>query len=225
MTKITDALPTTAPDISSFGAGGQMYMADMWTGFNIKKKNSAPILINPLFAFSETDPVENASALTNLMEARKVGSTMAFRADRIGFRLVNFMDQNPTLKQVEELKQCLSSAVIEITVGSNGTKVAEFSGLSLMQPVDTVGLNEVKSESGATPEYSAAALAAVGSGLGGGIGWIQLQVPIEIQANVNIGGTVRFTRDPGANLFPGTETDPAMFGFVVILRGLKVVKS
>ena len=208
---ITTPVSTTAPDISSFGAGGQMYMASIWTGFNIRGQK-----INPLFAFNANSNEENAAMLTNLMETRKVGSTMAFRATRIGFRVLDLLpsaSENPlTPNQLAEMKRLLASAVVTITLGANETKVAEFSGMDLMQAIDTVSADAVNTS-------------AVAPGLGGGISWINLQIPIEIQANVNIGGTVKFNRDVPAGLIPGSASDPAFIGFVVILQGLKVVKS
>lgn len=208
---ITSPVTTTAPTISSFGAGGQMYMASIWTGFNIRGQK-----INPLFAFNANSNEENAAMLTNLMETRKVGSTMAFRANRIGFRVLDLLPHNAsaplTPVQVAEMKRLLASAVITITLGANETKVAEFSGMDLMQAIDTVGADATNTS-------------AVNPGLGGGISWINLQMPIEIQANVNIGGTVRFNRDVPDSLIPANASDPAFIGFVVILQGLKVVKS
>lgn len=208
---ITTPVTRTAPEISSFGAGGQMYMASIWTGFNVRGQK-----INPLFAFNANSNEENAAMLTNLMETRKVGSTMAFRANRIGFRVLDLLPHdaaNPlTPAQVAEMKRLLASAVITITLGANETKVAEFSGMDLMQAIDTVGADATNTS-------------AVNPGLGGGISWINLQMPIEIQANVNIGGTVRFNRDVPDSLIPGSASDPAFIGFVVILQGLKVVKS
>lgn len=204
MGAITQPVTTIAPDISSFGAGGQMYMADIWGGFNVSSETN-----NPLFSFRATDGnVTNARQLTNLNEAQKVGSTMAFRAVKLGVRVLNFGTGVLTPAQAEEIKRLLASAVISITVGSNETKVAEFSGLDFMQPADFVAADSTNT------------CAATG-GLGGGIGWITLQVPIEIQANVNIGGMVKFTRAVPAAL---TST-PNSFGFVVLLQGLKVVKS
>lgn len=203
MSGITSAVPTVAPSVDSFGAGGQMYMASMWTGFNVSAQ-----VINPLFAISQNDGnVANAAQLTNLMEAMKVGSTMAFRADRIGFRVVSFK-QDMTPDDLDAMKHLLASAVITITVGANQTKVAEFSGLDLMEPIDAVAYDDTRT-------------CLVSPGLGGGIGWIPLQIPIEIQANVNVGGTVRFTRAVPAEL----TTTPNSFGFVVIMQGLKIVKS
>ena len=224
MSSITDALPVIAPNIESFGAGGQMYMASIKTGFNIRAGRT----INPLFAFKANSPEENAAVLTNLMETRKVGSTMAFRANRIGFRFVSFNNGVPTIEQMNELKQLLSYASIEITLGANETKVAEFSGLDLMQPIDMVAKDEKTNVE--TPTLTAASAAALGAGLGGGIGWIPLQIPIDVQANVNIGGVVRFGRSNllqvgTSAIVPARDEDPAVFGFVVILQGLKVVKS
>lgn len=203
MGQITQPLTTTAPSIESFRSGGQMYMAEMWTGFNVSAET-----INPLFSITATDGGTNSAQLTNLEERRKIGSTMAFRADRLGIRILNFGTGVVTPAQVQEVKRLLASAKITLNLGSNETKVAEFSGLSLMEPVDFVAADSTNT-------------CAVGGGLGGGIGWIKLQMPIEIEANCNIGGTVRFTRAVPTAL---TST-PNSFGFVIVLQGLKVVKS
>lgn len=210
MSNITEAVTTTAPDIVSFGAGGQMYMASMYTGFEIRRSK----IINPLFAFTRNDSSPaNAAALTNLDEARKIGSTMAFRAYRVGMRLVCLDGTAPNGAVAHCAKTLLSGAALTLTVGSNETKIAEFSGLDLMQPVDVVASDSTDN------------VANVG-GLGGGIGWIPLQVPIEIQANCNVGGLVRFNNTTTlTSLTPAGDSDPAKWGFVVILQGLKVVKS
>lgn len=201
MGQITNPVATTAPAIESFGPGGQMYMAEMWTGFNVSAET-----INPLFAITATDGGTNSAQLTNLEERRKIGSTMAFRADRIGIRILNFGTGAVTPAQVQEMKRLLASAKITLNVGSNETKIAEFSGMSVMEAIDFVAQDTNPSTAG---------------GLGGGIAWIKLQIPIEIQANCNVGGTVRFTRPVPTAL---TST-PNSFGFVVLLQGLKVVKS
>lgn len=209
---ITTPVTTTAPMIDSFGAGGQMYMSSIWGGENVRTNT-----INPLFSFRATDNThENAAQLTNLQEAQKVGSTMAFRANRLGFRVLWFGSAAPTPSEVEAMKQLFASAVVTLTVGSNETKIAEFSGLDLMQPID------VASE---TAEGTTTSTSAFAAGLGGGIGWINLQIPVEIQANVNIGGIIKFTRSIPSALQPASDSDPAKCGFVVIMQGLKVVKS
>ena len=210
MSNITSQITTTAPDLTSFGAGGQMYMASMFTGFEIRRSRS----INPLFSFTKNDLSQaNAPILTNLDEARKIGSTMSFRAKRIGFRIVHLDTGSVNLGSVEAAKEIMSGAAVTLTLGSNETKVAEFSGLDLMQPVDMVGASTTDT-------------AAVATGLGGGIGWIPLDIPIDIQANCNVGGTVKFNNTYAINaLAPALDTDPAYYGFVVVLQGLKIVKS
>ena len=208
MSSITQAVTEIAPSISSFGAGGQMYMASIWGGFNILLGQS----IYPLFSFNANDNnVPNALQLTNLVEARKVGSTMAFRADKLGFRVLWLGTESaPTSDIANHMRMLLASAVVTLTVGSNETRVAEFSGMDLMQPIDINTTDDT-------------ATAATASGYGGGTGWIKLQVPIEIQQNVNIGGTVRFTRPVPTGCQPSGGVPQC--AFVVILQGLKVVKS
>ena len=85
MSNITDPVLVAAgaPSIASFGAGGQMYNADIFGGFNISAQQ-----VNPLFSFRSTDPgVTNAALLTNLTEAQKIGSTMDFKAVALGVRI------------------------------------------------------------------------------------------------------------------------------------------
>ena len=194
-----------APTLKSFGAGGQMYIADIWGGFNI-----SATLVNPLFTFRCTDTsVANAEQLTNLTEAQKIGSTMAFKAVQLGLRVVPLTSGavlDPAV--VEDMKSLLASAVVTLTYGSNETKIGEFSGLHLMAPVDYVAAdatNTCAAQNGAINSQS----------------WINLREPVAIQANLNIGGTVKFTRPVPASLY----STPNSFGFVVIMSGLKVVKS
>lgn len=206
MANITESVTAqTAPVLQSFGAGGQMYIADIWGGFNISAKTD-----NPLFNFRATDlSMPNAEQLTNLVEASKIGSTMEFKAVQLGLRVIPLTSGavlDPAV--VEDMKSLLASAVVTITYGSNNTRIGEFSGLHLMAPVDYVAAdatNNCAAQNGAINNTS----------------WINLPVPVCIQANLNIGGTVRFTRPVPASLY---ATDNS-FGFVVIMSGLKVVKS
>ena len=206
MANITESVTAqTAPVLQSFGAGGQMYIADIWGGFNISAKTD-----NPLFNFRATDlSMPNAEQLTNLVEASKIGSTMEFKAVQLGLRVIPLTSGaviNPAV--VEDMKSLLASAVVTITYGSNNTRIGEFSGLHLMAPVDYVAAdatNTCAAQNGAINNTS----------------WINLPVPVCIQANLNIGGTVRFTRPVPSSLY---ATDNS-FGSVVIMSGLKVVKS
>lgn len=205
MSSILDSVvPTSAPSISSFGAGGQMYIADMFTGFNISAERT-----NQLFAFPETDSsVPNAEFLTNLTEARKIGSTMDFKATQIGLKVVPTGADPLTAAQVAAAKSLLASAKVKITLGSNQTIVGEFSGMHLTAPVDFLSL-----ESSASSQQTNGAI--------GNTAWINLKEPIAIQANCNIGGSVRFSKAVPAALTATANS----FAFIVVLAGLKVVKS
>lgn len=207
MSSITQSVGVAAgaPSLPSFGAGGQMYIADIWGGFNVSAN-----LDNPLFSFNSTDTgVANAEQLTNLTEARKIGSTMEFKAVQLGLRVVSLTSGTAlTPDQVNDMKALLASAVVTLTYGSNETKIGEFSGLHLMAPVDNMAsdsTNTCASQNGAINSQA----------------WINLREPVCIQANLNIGGKVRFTRPVPASLY----STPNTFGFVVIMSGLKVVKS
>lgn len=206
MSNITDPVLVAdgAPIMSSFGAGGQMYNADIFGGFNI-----SATLVNPLFTFRSTDPgVTNAALLTNLTEANKIGSTMEFKAVGLGVRVIPTGDSLLTPAQVAAMKSLLNSAVITLTYGSNETKIAEFTGMHLTAPVDYIAgdsTNTCASQNGAINSTA----------------WIKLSCPVGIEANLNIGGTVRFTKAVPSVL---TST-PNSFAFVVVLTGLKVVKS
>lgn len=205
MSSILDSVvPTNAPSIASFGAGGQMYIADMFTGFNISAERT-----NQLFAFAETDnSVPNAEFLTNLTEARKIGSTMDFKALQIGLRVVPTGADPLTAAQVAAAKSLLASAKVKITLGSNGTIVGEYSGFHMLAPVDFLSL-----ESSASSQQTNGAI--------GNTAWINLKEPIGIQANCNIGGSVHFAKAVPAALTATANS----FAFVVVLAGLKVVKS
>lgn len=194
-----------APLIESFGAGGQAYIADIETGFMISAERS-----NPIFNFNMTDSsVTNAEFLTNMTEARKIGSTMDFKATQIGFRVIKVSDGAASAAELAAMKKLLQSARIKINYGSNETIIGEFSGAHLMAPVDNVSV-----EVSTTTAMSQA-------GAIGNTAWINLKVPVPMQANVNVGGSVRFTLAVPTAL---TST-PNSFAFKVILSGLKVVKS
>lgn len=201
---LASVTPQAAPTIQSFGAGGQMYVADLWTGFNITADRE-----NELFAFARTDRnVANAQMLTNLTEPRKIGSTMTFKATQIGLRVIKTKDAILTAAEVTAMKDLLNSAVIKINYGSNDTVVAEFSGMHCTNPVDFITAD-------ATNTCEAA------SGAINPAGFIRLPEPIAMQDNLNIGGSVRFGRAVPSGLYSTANT----FAFVVVLSGLKVVKS
>ena len=193
-----------AVEVESFGAGGQQYIADIWGGINVSAEQN-----NPLFSFRATDSnVPNAAQLTNLTEAQKIGSTMAFKVVQLGLRVVSFKGETLTLDEIAAMKDLLASAVVTLNYGSNETKIGEFTGLHLQAPIDVVGGDATNT-------------CAVENGAINSTAWIKLRQPIGIMPNLNIGGTVKFTRPVPAGLYSTANT----FGFIVIMSGLKIVKS
>lgn len=196
--------PTKGTKIKSFGAGGQQYIANLFGGFNISASRE-----NPLFSFRETDGgVAHASMLTNLVEANKIGSTMEFKAVQIGVRIFSTKGEVMTPAQLAAAKMLLASSRITITYGSNETRVGEFTGLHFQSPIDCIAGDTEKT-------------ALVQSGAQPATGWAKLPEAIGLQANLNIGGTVKFT-EPVPEVLTQTANS---FGFVVIFAGLKVVKA
>ena len=193
-----------AVQVESFGAGGQQYIADIWGGINVSAEQ-----VNPLFSFRATDSnVANAAQLTNLAEAQKIGSTMAFKVVQLGLRVVSFKGETLTLDEIAAMKDLLASAVVTLNYGSNETKIGEFTGLHLQAPIDVVGGDATNN-------------CAVDNGAINSTAWIKLRQPIGIMPNLNIGGIVKFTRPVPAGLY----STPNTFGFIVIMSGLKIVKS
>ena len=196
-----------AVQVESFGAGGQQYIADIWGGINVKVDQ-----VNPLFSFRATDTnTPNAANLTNLTEAQKIGSTMAFKVTQLGIRVVSFKAAALTVAEMAAMKDLLASAVVTLNYGSNETRIGEFTGLHMMAAVDGV----------ATAQSTDTA--AVEAGGINSTAWIKLRQPIGIMPNLNIGGTIRFTRAVPSVLYSGANENK--FGFVVIMSGLKIVKS
>lgn len=199
--------PSAPASIVSFGPGGQGYIYDMETGFMVTAERT-----NPIFDFSSTDKsVANAEFLTNLTEAKKIGSTMAVDVVQLGFRVSKIDGSECTPAQVAAMKALLASARVKLTYGSNDTVVGEFAGQHIMAPVDNL-----------CADTTATAMSQAG-----GVNcasWINLPVSIPMQPNVNIGGTVRFTLPVPAALLPANPGDPELFAFKVILAGYKQVK-
>lgn len=201
-------LPELVPDnVRSFGPGGQVYNAEIFGGFNV-----STALENPLFTFRQDDSsVTNAKFLTNLHEAGKIGSTMEFLCTHVGVRVVKIKGAGTanTAAEVQAMKALLASARIELGLGSDNTKIGEFSGMHFMSPVDT----ETSDVSTVT------AVSAVGGAQANG--FIRLRMPIPMQRNVELRGTVKFAQAPATALTSTADS----YGFVVILYGMKVVST
>ena len=202
-TFFNSVLPELAPDaVRSFGAGGQIYSAEIYGGFNVSAATE-----NALFTFRRTDSnVPNAKAMTNLHEAGKIGSTMEFLCTHVGMRVVKFDGTAMSSAEAAAAKALLQSALVEIGLGTDNTKVGEFSGLHLCAPVDTVATEAT----------------ANGNANIGGVdanNFIRLRIPVPMQKNVELRGTVNFAKAPATVL----TTTANSFGFVVILYGVKIV--
>lgn len=202
-TFFNSVLPELAPDaVRSFGAGGQIYSAEIYGGFNVSKATE-----NPLFTFRRTDSgVTNAKFLTNLHEAGKIGATMEFLATHVGMRVVKFDGTPMNSDEAAAAKALLQSAHVEIGLGSDNTKVGEFTGMHLCAPVDSVA-----TESTANANTNVGGVDASN--------FIRLRIPVPMQKNVELRGNVNFAAIPNAAL----TTTPDSFGFVVILYGVKIV--
>lgn len=202
-TFFNSVLPELAPDaVRSFGAGGQIYSAEIYGGFNV-----SAVTENALFTFRRTDSsVSNAKALTNLHEAGKIGATMEFLATHVGFRVVKFDGTAFSSAEAAAAKALLQSAHVEIGLGSDSTKVGEFTGMHLCAPVDTVA-----TESTANSNTNVGGVDASN--------FIRLRIPVPMQKNVELRGNVNFAKAPATVL----TTTPNSFGFVVILYGVKIV--
>lgn len=204
-TYFNSVLPELAPDaVRSFGAGGQIYSAEIYGGFNVSAETE-----NPLFTFRRNDSnVNNAKFLTNLHEAGKIGSTMEFLVTHVGLRVVKFDGSAMTSAEAAAAKALLQSALVELGLGSDNTKVGEFTGMHLCAPVDTVS-----TESAANSNANIGGVDANN--------FIRLRVPVPMQKNVELRGNVNFAKAPATAL---TST-PNTFGFVVILYGVKIVAA
>ena len=114
-----------------------------------------------------------------------------------------------TAAEVQAMKALLASATIELGLGSDNTKIGEFSGMHFMSPIDT--------------ETSDVSTVTAVSSVGGACanGFIRLRMPIPMQRNVELRGNVKFAQAPASAL----TTTANSYGFVVILYGLKVVST
>ena len=199
------------PALESFANGGQVYNADLFGGFNVSAEK-----VNPLFTFRKGDgSVVNSEMLTNLEEAGKIGSTMAFLVTHVGLRVVCLDPEHGPLSPAEAaaVKSLLAMASVELSYGSNKTKVGEFTGLHCVAPVDFV----TETAEGTT---TSTAVAANAGNCGGN--FIKLSENIQIEPNLNISGVVRFAGVPTV-LY--TSTNENKFGFVVDLYGVKIVAA
>lgn len=196
------------PDgVQSFSPNGQIYNSTLKGGVNISAK-----LENKLFNFRKGDgAVANSDVLTNLPEAGKIGSTMEFVVTHVGFHVVKLSPGAATAAQIANMKNVLKGATVEIGVGSDSTKIGEFSGLHLMGSVD----EQASDVSTVTAESSVGGSCASN--------FINLRIPIPLQKNVELRGNVTFDIAPDSSLYTGDNANK--FAFIVLLYGYKIVST
>ena len=194
----------------SFGGAGQIYNSDLFGGLVVSKER-----VNSLFQFRKTDASRLfAELLTNLDEDGKIGSTMAFLVTHLGVKIFKLDGSVWTPDEAAAVKFLLASALIEVNYGANKTKVGEFSGQHFIAPVDFVLADDT------------ATAAAVNAGAAGS-SYIKLSEKIQIQKNLQIGGSVRFGADVPTVLWSDDDgtTVKQKFGFTVHLYGVKKVDA
>lgn len=194
----------------SFAGAGQIYNSELFGGLIVSKER-----VNPLFQFRKTDASRHfAELLTNLDEDGKIGSTMAFLVTHIGFRIFKLDGSKYTPAEAAAVKFLMASALVDVTYGANKTKVGEFSGQHFLSPVDFL------------MDDSTATAAAANAGAAGS-SFIKLSEKIQIQKNLQIGGSVRFGADVPTILWSDDDgtTVKEKFGFTVILYGVKKVDA
>lgn len=195
-------------DAVSFAGAGQIYNADLFGGLVITKEK-----VNSLFQFRKTDASRAfAEILTNLDEDGKIGSTMAFLVTHLGIRIFKLDGSVWTPAEAAAVKHLLAASLVEVNYGANKTKVGEFSGQHFLAPVDFVVADNT------------ATAANAGSA---GSSFIKLSEKIQIQKNLQIGGSVRFAVDVPTILWSddGGTTVKQKFGFTVHMYGVKKVDA
>jgi len=191
------------------GQSGQSYIADLYSGFilDVNKEHS-------LFGFAQNDTsVTLASLLTNMRQPGRIGANMNFVAMQLGIRLVKLGATAPTQTEIHDLIRYLASLKIELTVGDNETRVAEFTGSHILNP-----MTYATTESFATPTLAATAGSSTPWNQGG---WIGLPDPIGLQNDLTLSGKVTSTL---AAVPTGLYDSGDNWAFLFILAGRKQTK-
>lgn len=127
------SVPPQAPrQVSSFSpSGGQSYGANLFGGFILV----AGAREYQFFDISEATPGPFSRLLTNLKEANKIGSSMNFVAVQFGPRLFKLDGTAMTADELAALTLFLAGSRIELFIGSNDTKVAEYDGAHFLNVI------------------------------------------------------------------------------------------
>jgi hypothetical protein len=126
--------PQQLPNVQAFGPGGQQYVANIWGGFRL-----APgVREFEFFNISESQDPIWGRVLTNLKEAGKIGSSMVFKGMQYGPRLCKVDGTAMTIAEMSAAIAFFFGSRVELFIGSNDTKVADFDLAHFLNPISGI---------------------------------------------------------------------------------------
>lgn len=125
--------PQDAQPVKMFGPGGQIYGASLFGGFIFEAGKTEVEFFN----ISESSGPW-AKVLTNLREAGKIGSSMSFNAVQYAPRAFKVDGTTLTAAEAALLALFFASSRVELFIGSNNTKVAEYDLAHFLNPISGI---------------------------------------------------------------------------------------
>ena len=199
------SIPQQPAAVQTFGPGGMSYISNLYSGFILTAERS-----QTLFQFAQNSPLPFAATLTNLREAGRIGSTMNMTALQLCWRMAKLGDTAPTNQEIHDVKRYLASLNIQISVGSDETRIGEFSGVHLSSvqefAAETVLANGNTSVGSASNQQA----------------WVNLPQPIPFQSNVEISAKVNCNLPavPASLVVAGSS-----WAFWLVFAGVKQTKG
>lgn len=126
--------PQDLPQVDSFGPGGQQYVANIWGGFRLVAGQRE----FEFFNISESQDAVWGRVLTNLKEAGKIGSSMVFKSMQYGPRLAKVDGTPMTADEMAAAIAFFFGSRVELFIGSNETKVADFDLAHFLNPISGI---------------------------------------------------------------------------------------
>lgn len=124
--------PTQTNQVSTFGPGGQKYGANLFGGCKLVAAAKELVFFD-IAESGSNDPW--AKVLTNLKEAGKIGNSMTYTAVQYGPRVVKVDGTETTPAELAALTAFYAGSRLELYVGSNGTKIAEYDLAHFLNPI------------------------------------------------------------------------------------------
>jgi len=125
--------PEQAQPVKMFGPGGQIYGASLFGGFLLEAAKTEIEFFN----ISESSGPW-AKVLTNLREAGKIGSSMTFNAVQYAPRIFKLDGSTMTAAEAAACALFMAGSRVELYIGSNNTKVAEYDLAHFLSPISGV---------------------------------------------------------------------------------------